>query len=80
MRGDARHRTAIREIEEGVEFEDIDRVRRPGAGRKRVEDENPELLVRLEELVDPQRDEIQSRPAVDLEEPPKAGRGVADGG
>lgn len=46
-------RTGIRELEEGFDLEDVARVRRPGAGRKRIEDENPELVVRLEQLVAP---------------------------
>jgi hypothetical protein len=46
-------RNGMRELEAGIPDEEIERVRRPGAGRPRLERANPELLVRLEELVDP---------------------------
>lgn len=43
----------IRELEDGIDPDDVERIRRVGGGRKRLEDENPELLVRLEQLIDP---------------------------
>lgn len=43
----------IRELEEGIAPEELSRLRKPGAGRKRIEDESPALLVALEQLVDP---------------------------
>lgn len=43
----------IRELEDGIAPEELPRLRRPGAGRKRLEDEHPDLLVALELLVDP---------------------------
>ena len=44
--------TGIREIEEGVCLEP-GRVRRPGAGRKRIAVSDPALLVALDRLIDP---------------------------
>ena len=45
----------IRELEEGAEplGEERERVRRPGAGRKKLEDKDPELLIALEILIEP---------------------------
>src|SRR5450756_160950 len=44
--------TGIREIEEGVCLEP-GRVRRPGAGRKRIAVSDPALLVALDRVIDP---------------------------
>ena len=46
-------RNGIRELDEGIPPEDTERIRRPGAGRKRVEDTNPELVVTMELLIEP---------------------------
>lgn len=46
-------RNGIRELEEGISPDDLARVRRPGAGRPRIEDVNPEILVSLELLIEP---------------------------
>ncbi len=48
-------REGIRELEEGAEplGEERERVRRPGAGRKKLEDKDPELLIALEILIEP---------------------------
>jgi Rhodopirellula transposase DDE domain len=43
----------IRELEQGVELE-AGRVRKPGAGRKRATETDPELLPALDALVDPE--------------------------
>ena len=46
-------RSGVRELEKGIDPDDTGRSRQPGAGRKRIEKTNPEILVMLEELVDP---------------------------
>lgn len=50
-------RTTIRagrdELRAGLSSEDVVKVRRSGAGRPRLEDVNPELMIALESLVDP---------------------------
>ena len=43
----------IRELEQGVELK-TGRVRKPGAGRKRATETDPELLPALDALVDPE--------------------------
>lgn len=46
-------RNGIRELEEGIAPEEVERIRRPGGGRKRIEDANPELVITLELLIEP---------------------------
>lgn len=43
----------LKELEEGGEELEPDRVRRPGGGRKRLEDKDPTLLTDLDSLVEP---------------------------
>ena len=43
----------LRELEKGIDSEDDGHIRKSGGGRKTLEAENPELLVRLERLVAP---------------------------
>jgi hypothetical protein len=49
---DSTVQTGAREVDEGVE--PTDRVRRPGAGRPRLIDKDPELLLELDDLVSPE--------------------------
>lgn len=46
-------RSGIRELTHGIDAEDAKRIRHHGGGRKRIEDENPEVLVALEQLLEP---------------------------
>lgn len=46
-------RNGMRELDDGVDPDGVERVRQPGGGRKRIEDENPDVLVMLEQLVEP---------------------------
>ena len=46
-------RNGIRELEGDIEEAELYRVRRPGSGRPRLEKANPDLLVQLEQLVEP---------------------------
>jgi hypothetical protein len=57
------------------------RLRRPGGGRKQAVEEDPSLLVDLEKLLEPVTPGASGVPAaVDLQERPQAGRGVAASG
>lgn len=46
-------RSGLREVRTGASQAEVVRVRRPGAGRKRMEELRPEILVVLDSLVDP---------------------------
>jgi transposase len=52
----------IKELESGVAHENIERVRKKGGGRKSIEEEYPELLNKLKQLLEPTRrgDPMQS--------------------
>ena len=43
----------LRDLKEAGKAIDISRVRNPGAGRKKISDEHPDLLIALEELIEP---------------------------
>lgn len=46
-------RTGLAELQCGISSEEVVKARRPGGGRGRLEDNNPDLVVVLEGLVDP---------------------------